>query len=125
MLDTGYRQLLEDGWNAYQEERWGDLEDLLHEDIVWHEFHDAVTTGDFEGKAAVMEHFRECKSAYGNPSDRRYDLLQGDHAVVTDVVAGEPHRCTDLYRIQDDLIKEMWTCVTHPAEKAEAHTAEA
>ena len=127
MLDDQYQQLLEDGWQAYQDGRWEDLETLLHEKIVWHEFHDEheVATGDYEGKAAVMQHFQDCKSAYGNPSDRRCHVFEGDHAVFTDQIAGDPHRCTDLYRIEDNLIREMWTCVTHAAEKAEAESAQA
>jgi hypothetical protein len=125
MSDGQYQQLLEDGWKAYQEERWGDLENLLHEEIVWHEFHDEVTTGDYVGKKKVMDHFRECKSVYGIPSDRRYDLLQGRHAIVTDQVAGELHRCTDMYRIQDNLIREMWTCMTHAPERAGSGAANA
>jgi hypothetical protein len=117
MSNGQYRQLLEDGWKAYQDGRWDDLENLLHKDIVWHEFHDEVTTGDHQGKAEVMEHFQQCKSTYGDPTDRRYDLLEGSHAIVTDQVPGEPHRCTDMYRIQDNLIREMWTCVTHAPER--------
>src|SRR6185436_18909040 len=99
MLDDPNRGLLEEGWQAYQAGRWDDLRDLLHEDIVWHEFHDehGVTTGDFRGKDDVIGHFQQCKAAYGNPSDRRYDVLQGDHAIVTDQILGDPHRCTDAH----------------------------
>jgi predicted SnoaL-like aldol condensation-catalyzing enzyme len=125
MSDGQYRQLFEDGWKAYQDERWGDLEALLHEEIVWHEFHDEVTTGDHQGKAKAMEHFRECKSAYGDPSDRTYHVLHGDHAIVTDQVAGEPHLCTDMYRVHDNLIREMWTCVTHAPERAKGGSGQA
>jgi hypothetical protein len=118
MSDGQYKQLLEDGWEAYQAGNWGDLQNLLHDDIVWHEFHDQVTTGDHQGKAAVMAHFQECKNTYGNPSGRKYHLFQDDHAVVTDQIPGEPHLCTDLYVIKDNLIREMWTCVTHAPHRA-------
>ena len=122
MSDDDHEALLEAGWQAYQNERWHDLRGLLHEDIVWHEFHDenGVTTGDFRGKDEVMDHFQQCKKAYGNPSGRRCDVLCDDHAIFTDQIAGDPHRCTDAYRIEDNLIREMWTCVTHASEKADA-----
>jgi len=112
-----YKQLLQNGWEAYQHERWDELKNLLHQKIVWHEFHDGVTTGDHEGVDAVMAHFQQCKSQYGNPTGRIYHVLDGDHAVVSDQITGEPERCIDMYRIEDNLIREMWTCVNDAVAK--------
>jgi SnoaL-like domain len=124
MSDGQYRQLLDDGWKAYQDERWGDLKNLLHDGIVWHEFHDQVPTGDHRGKTAVMEHFKQCKSTYGNPANRTYHLFEGDHAVVSDEIPKDhDHRCVDIYRVEADLIREMWTCVTHPVENPSGSAA--
>ena len=127
MSDDQFRQLLEDGWEAYKAGSWDQLENLLHDDIEWHEFHRefAAATADFVGKQAVMDHFRECKGLYGDPEDRKYHLVKGDHAVVTDQIRNEPGRCTDLYRIEDNKIREMWTCVTDPTQEASGESVTA
>jgi hypothetical protein len=132
MSDGQHLQVLEDGWKAYSADppRWNDLKKVLHPQIVWHEVNSDAMPGDYEGIDDVMEHFEDCRANYyGVPDDRQYHVLKHDHAIVTDqvfkeVVMGEAkarvnedHRCTDIYRFEDGLIREMWTCVTHPVHE--------
>ena len=135
MAEQEMHQVLETGWQGYQagpaSSEWtGKLQKVLHDEVVWHEVDPDARPGDYVGKGAVMDHFRFCREGgngtpapYGVPGDRKYHVLKGVYAIVTDQVKGEEHRCTDIYRLVSSesndppyLICEMWTCVTHPVE---------
>ena len=118
-------KVLEEGRVAYEDEDWPALKKLLHDDIVWHEMDPNAQPKDYKGKDDVEEHFKFCLNGpYGVPKGRTYHVLEGDHAIVSDQIRDEVHRCTDIYRLVPSgrteprcLIREMWTCVTHPIEQ--------
>lgn len=113
---------LERGWQGYQEgpesKVWtSKLQAVLHPEIVWHDLEPSANPQDYEGRNDVMAHFVACwNGPYRVPQGRVYHVVHADHAIVSDQLANEPHRCVDIYRFEDDLIREMWTCVNHPVE---------
>jgi hypothetical protein len=128
-MQADMHRVLEDGWMAYQNARWDDLRALLDPEVVWHEVDPEAEPRDYKGPDEVMAHFEFCRNGregvtapYGVPQGRIYHLLQGDHAIVSDQVEHDHHRCTDIYTVKDGLIREMWTCITHAAEEGRMYS---
>jgi hypothetical protein len=112
---------LQRGWLAYKANPLNEteLKAVLHGQIVWHELNGDAGAGDYNGEK-VMEHFRKCKANfYNDVISRVYEEVKQDHAVVRDIlVTHNRHECLDVYRLEDNKVIEMWTCVTHPVHEA-------
>lgn len=122
MSKEDMERVLEDGWVAYQDGNWQGLGEVLHPLVVWHdghsEGHEAQPFEDHPTKEAVLAHFVDCKEKgpYLVPVRKLVKVLGPDLAVVFDEIEldGHKHGCVDIYRFEDGLIREMWTCVTEP-----------
>jgi hypothetical protein len=114
---------LETGWKGYQAgptmPAWSKLEEVLHNDIVWHDAHSSTHQSqpfvDYSPKNVVLTHFADCwnNGPYNVPDRKSVAVLSPNLAVVYDEMVGQ-HGCIDVYRFESDLIREMWTCVAEP-----------
>ena len=112
------------GYTAFNEARIEEAMETIADSIVWHVGGDNPLTGDYKGKAAVLEFFmRFGQVTEGTAEHQLHDVIANDeHTVVIGTLTATRHGRTHASRFVDIIhpdehgkAKEFWRFPEDPA----------
>lgn len=116
MTDHPNLELLRRGYAAYDAGDMDTINELFHEDVVWHVAGHSPNSGDYKGKEQVFGFFAKLMElSDGTSKVEVHDMLANDeHGVVlvkeSATRKGRSHegQATHVFHLRDGKVTEFW-----------------